>query len=53
LRVWGLHRAELARALGVTRRTASQAATALEKADLAALRPVGLPLALQSGVWAS
>ena len=34
-----LTRAELARALGVTRRTASQAATALEKADLAALRP--------------
>lgn len=34
-----LTRAELARALGVTRRTASQAAMALEKADLAALRP--------------
>lgn len=34
-----LTRAELARALGVTRRTASQAARALEKADLAALRP--------------
>lgn len=34
-----LTRAELARALGVTRRTASQAATVLEKADLAALRP--------------
>lgn len=34
-----LTRAELARALGVTRRTASQAALALEKADLAALRP--------------
>jgi len=34
-----LTRAELARALGVTRRTASQAAQALEKADLAALRP--------------
>lgn len=34
-----LTRAELARALGVTRRTASQAATALEKADLATLRP--------------
>lgn len=34
-----LTRAELARALGVTRRTASQAATALQKADLAALRP--------------
>lgn len=34
-----LTRAELARALGVTRRTASQAATALEKADLAVLRP--------------
>lgn len=33
-----LTRAELARALGVTRRTASQAATALEKADLAMLR---------------
>lgn len=34
-----LTRAELARALGVTRRTASQAATALDKADLAILRP--------------
>lgn len=34
-----LTRAELARALGVTRRTASQAAQALEKAGLAALRP--------------
>lgn len=34
-----LTRAELARALGVTRRTASQAATALEKADLATMRP--------------
>jgi hypothetical protein len=34
-----LTRAELARALGVTRRTASQAATALDKADLALLRP--------------
>jgi CRP-like cAMP-binding protein len=34
-----LTRAELARALGVTRRTASQAATALDKADLASLRP--------------
>jgi hypothetical protein len=34
-----LTRAELARALGVTRRTTSQAATALEKADLALLRP--------------
>jgi DNA-binding transcriptional ArsR family regulator len=34
-----LTRAELARALGITRRTASQAATALEKADLATLRP--------------
>jgi Mn-dependent DtxR family transcriptional regulator len=34
-----LTRAELARALGVTRRTASQAATALEKANLATLRP--------------
>ena len=34
-----LTRAELARALGVTRRTASQAAQALEKADLASLRP--------------
>ena len=33
-----LTRAELARALGVTRRTASQAANALEKADLAMLR---------------
>ena len=34
-----LTRAELARALGVTRRTASQAAQALDKAGLAALRP--------------
>lgn len=34
-----LTRAELSRALGVTRRTASQAATALERADLAMLRP--------------
>lgn len=34
-----LTRAELARALGVTRRTASQAATALDRADLAMLRP--------------
>ena len=34
-----LTRAELARALGVTRRTTSQAATALIKADLATLRP--------------
>lgn len=34
-----LTRAELARALGVTRRTASQAAMVLEKADLAAVRP--------------
>ncbi len=34
-----LTRAELARALDVTRRTTSQAATALKKADLAALRP--------------
>ena len=34
-----LPRAELARGLGVTRRTASQAATALEQADLATLRP--------------
>ena len=34
-----LTRAELARGLGVTRRTASQAATALEQADLAMLRP--------------
>lgn len=34
-----LTRAELARALGVTRRTASQAAMALEKANLAAVRP--------------
>ncbi|MDT0510115.1 hypothetical protein [Novosphingobium sp. MMS21-SN21R] len=33
-----LTRAEVARALGVTRRTASQAATALHKADLATLR---------------
>ena len=34
-----LTRAELARALGVTRLTASQAVTALDKADLAILRP--------------
>jgi CRP-like cAMP-binding protein len=34
-----LTRAELARALDVTRRTASQAATALDRADLASLRP--------------
>lgn len=34
-----LTRAELARALGVTRRTTSQAATELQKADLATLRP--------------
>lgn len=34
-----LTRAELARALGITRRTASQAAQALEQADLAILRP--------------
>ncbi|MFM5923478.1 MAG: hypothetical protein ACKOPG_04755 [Novosphingobium sp.] len=34
-----LTRAELARALGVTRRTASQAAVALENADLATIRP--------------
>ena len=34
-----LTRAELARALGVTRRTTSQAATALQKAGLATLRP--------------
>jgi CRP-like cAMP-binding protein len=33
-----LTRAELARALGVTRRTASQAAQVLERADLATLR---------------
>lgn len=34
-----LTRAELARALGVTKRTASQAAQALIKADLATLLP--------------
>ncbi len=34
-----LTRAELARALGVTRRTASQAAQVLDKANLATLRP--------------
>nr|AAD03871.1 unknown [Novosphingobium aromaticivorans] len=34
-----LTRAELARALDVTRRTASQAAAALDRADLATLRP--------------
>jgi len=40
-----LTRAELARALDVTRRTASQAATALDRADLATLRPVDHALA--------
>lgn len=43
-----LTRAELARALDVTRRTASQAATALEKADLATLRPGDHALAPKS-----
>ena len=43
-----LTRAELARALGVTRRTASQAATALGKADLATLRPGDHALAPKS-----
>ena len=48
-----LTRAELARALGVTRRTASQAATALEKADLATLRPGDHALAPKSASGAS
>lgn len=43
-----LTRAELARALGVTRRTASQAAMVLEKADLATLRPEDRALAPKS-----
>lgn len=48
-----LTRAELARALGVTRRTASQAATALGQADLAALRPGDHALAPKTAPWAS
>lgn len=48
-----LSRAELARALGVTRRTASQAATALEKADLATLRPGDHALAPKTAPRAS
>ncbi|MDF8335579.1 hypothetical protein [Novosphingobium cyanobacteriorum] len=48
-----LTRAELARALGVTRRTASQAATALQKADLAALRPGDHALAPKTAPRAS
>ncbi|WP_232730302.1 MarR family transcriptional regulator [Novosphingobium kunmingense] len=48
-----LTRAELARALGVTRRTASQAATALEKADLAVLRPGDHALAPKTAPRAS
>lgn len=48
-----LTRAELARALGVTRRTASQAAQALEKADLATLRPGDHVLALKRAHRAS
>ncbi len=48
-----LTRAELARALGVTRRTASQAATALEKADLATLRPGDHSLAPKAAHGAS
>jgi hypothetical protein len=48
-----LTRAELARALGVTRRTASQAATALDKADLAMLRPGDHALAPKSAPRAS
>ena len=48
-----LTRAELARALGVTRRTASQAATVLEKADLATLRPGDHALAPKTAPSAS
>lgn len=48
-----LTRAELARALDVTRRTASQAATALERADLATLRPGDHALAPKSAPRAS
>lgn len=48
-----LTRAELARALGVTRRTASQAATALDKADLAVLRPGDHALAPKAPLRAS
>jgi len=48
-----LTRAELARALSVTRRTASQAATALQRADLATLRPGDHALASKTAPWAS
>ena len=48
-----LTRAELARALGITRRTASQAATALERANLAALRPGDHALAPKTAPRAS
>lgn len=48
-----LTRAELARALGVTRRTASQAATALGQADLATLRPGDHALAPKTAPRAS
>lgn len=48
-----LTRAELARALGITRRTASQAATALEKADLATLRPGDHALTPKTALGAS
>lgn len=48
-----LTRAELARALSVTRRTASQAAVALEKAGLATLRPGDHTLAPNRAQFAS
>ena len=48
-----LTRAELARALGVTRRTTSQAATELQKADLATLRPGDHALASKTAPKAS
>ena len=48
-----LTRAELARALGVTRRTASQAAMALDKGDLAMLRAGDHALAPKSAPRAS
>lgn len=48
-----LTRAELARALSVTRRTASQAATALQRADLATLRPGDHALACKTAPRAS
>ncbi len=48
-----LTRAELARGLDITRRTASQAATALDKADLATLRPGDHALAPRTALRAS